>query len=398
MGLSFGGKSGTMSKEDLTKNVKQAESYLFGAINPGLAKGAVGDMLQGGPQVGSALQGIPGVLTYDQYGKPQPVGSNALPSLLPKFVDIGTFNTVFEKVDSGALSPSAKAMFDNFMSAATTSKIGGGGGGGIGGGGGLGGGSVDYTKPENIGKLTSDIIKSLPSEFQTFISNTLNASSPERTQQVMNEFEESLTARSLQHASGLSEDIMDSFSAQGLASSGSAIESMKEMGVAIATELNATIAAGKIQLLEQQLQAMSIGEELTNDLLTAGANEQAHLVALETQKMAANASIISSQIAAAASVQQTLIATQAQLEGQRLALLGTGFEALVNQSSAEEQARINSLIMPYNVMAGIMQGPLPVQNKSGTGIDLNGIISGAGSIIGGGMVAGAIGNAAKSTV
>ena len=386
MGDLFGGGGGTKSKEDITKNVKQASGYLGGSINPFLAKGAVGDLLQGQSPVGSNLQGIPGVLTFDQFGNPQPVGSNNLPSILPKMVDIGNFNTLFEKADSGSLSPTAQSLLTGF----TDTALGGTDYGklfgslGLGGGGG-GGGNVSATPPPNIGVLTSGIIKDLPPEFQDFISNTLDASSPERVGEILDDFDNAISSRMQQNAKMAGEDLLDVFAGEGQATSGAAKAELKSLALQAATEANAQIASGHLEILSQQIQAMQVGTELTNVLTSAGAAEQAHLVALQTAELQANAAISVANINARASTQQTLIAATAQLESNRMQLLGAGFEGLLGQSNAEEAARIDSLKMPYNILAGIQNQTLPTakQNSNAMGDILGGALAGTGALLGG---------------
>lgn len=439
MGLSFGGGSRTGTSRQATN----AGFMLLGGINPALAGQGGFDnetsnwMLNQDP-MGSILQGVPGVITYDQFGNPQPVGSNNLPTMLPSIGTIANYDTLFEKYDSGALSPSGANIFGAATGTATGNILDSpmgqylGGSvletdlgkylagtsfnlGGAGGGAGIKGGRVDYTAPANIGELASGILESLPPEFQTFVNNTLNASSPERTAAVMQEFEDALTARSMQNAEKLGTNIMDVYAAEGVGSSGYAVAAMKEMGLQIATELNSQIAAGKISLLEQQLQAMQIGEAMMNDFLSAGANEQANLVALENQKMAANASIIGAEIQAAASVQNTLtnalasleaqrmaslvslentrVAGLVGLEGQRMNMLGGIFDTLAGQSAAEEAQKTAAYTLPYELLLGV-QGQTTAKQKPQSGVDFGGLISagaslGSASIIGGALKAGA---------
>ena len=387
MGDLFGGGGGTKEKSDITKNVKQSSSQLLGSINPFLAKGAVGDLLKKQSPVGSNLQGIPDVLTFDQFGNPLPVGSNNLPSILPKMVDIGNFNTLFEKADSGSLSPTAQSLLSGFTDTALGGtdygklfgSLGLGGSGGSG-----GGGSVKATPPANIGVLTSNIIKDLPTEFQDFISNTLDASSPERVGEILDDFDTAISTRMQQNAKIAGEDLLDVFAGEGQATSGAAKAELKSLALQAATEANAQIAAGHLEILNQQIQAMQVGTELTNVLTSAGAAEQAHLVALQTAELQANAMISVASINARASTQQALVEATAYLEANRLDLLGTGFKGLLDQSSMEEAARIDSLRMPYDILAGIQNQQLPQKGQSaGIGSILGGALAGAGSLLGG---------------
>ena len=180
---------------------------------------------------------------------------------------------------------------------------------------------------------------------------------------------------------------MDTFASQGLGMSGAAMKSVQSLMLQATVEVNAQIAAGKLQILDQQIDAMQVGTQLSNALLSAGATEQSNLAALEASKMSANAQIIAAEISSATRLQETLIAAQTQLEGQRLSLLNSGFEALVGQSSAEEQARINSLTLPYELLLGHRQQGNTVRGGGGSGIDLNGALSAAGSIAGASILA-----------
>lgn len=386
MGLGGSSRTGT------SRQGTNAGFSLLSALNPQLASAGGFDnetqkFLAGlDTPVGSVLQGIPGVLTFDQFGKPQPVGSNNLPTLLPGISEIGNFNTLFEKADAGSLSPSAQQLFGSFLDTATGGTDFGKLFGGLGIGGGIGGGGgVSATPPPNIGVLTSQILEDLPDEFQTFISDTLDASSPERVAQNMQEFEERISARAQQNASIIGEDLLDVFGAQG-GTSGAAMAELKSLALQATVEANAQIAAGNIELLNQQIQAMQVGTNLVDVLTGLGAQEQAHLVSLELGELQANAAIQVAGINAQSNLQQTLISATAQLEAQRLNLLGQGFESLVNQSSAEESARISSLQLPYELLLGLQQQTTAKQ-KEGAGGLLGGIIGGLGSI-GGSLLSG----------
>ena len=382
--MSLGGSSRTGTSKQATA----AGFSLLGAINPQLAtSGGFSNpeqkFIAGLDQpVGSILQGVPGVITFDQFGNAQPVGSNNLPTLLPGISEIGNFNTIFEKADSGALSPSGQQMFDSFLGTATGGIDYGSLFGSLGIGGGIGGGGgVSATPPPNIGVLTSQILEDLPDEFQTFISDTLQASSPERVAQTMQEFEDAISARAQQNAGIIGEDLLDVFGAQG-GTSGAAMAELKSLALQATVEANAQIAAGHIEILNQQIQAMQVGTNLVNVLTSLGATEQANLVSLQVAELQANAQIQVANINAQTSLQQTLIGATADLERQRLALLGQGFETLAGQSSAEEAARIASLTLPYDILLGV-QGQQTQKTKDNSLLgDIVGGLIGAGGQIG----------------
>lgn len=385
MGLSFGGKERTGPSNQATA----AGAQILGAINPALITAGgfgsefpkyLGNLDQ---PIGSVLQGIPGVQTFDQFGNAQPVGSNNLPTLLPKISDIANYNTLTEKASAGTLDPTAQGLLDSFIGTATGGVDYGKlfGGLGIGGGGVGGGGGVSATPPPNIGVLTSNIIKDLPPEFQTFITNVLDSSSPERTQQVMDEFDTAISARMQQNVKMAGEDVLDVFAAEGQATSGSAKAELKSLALQAATEANAQIAAAHIQLLEQQIQAMQVGTQLTNVLTSAGAAEQGNLVALQTAELQANAAIQVAQINASADLQQSLIAATANLEAQRMGMLETGYKGLLGESAAEEVARIQGYTLPYELLMGTQKQQTATSSSPTEIGGVGGVLSGIGSII-----------------
>ncbi len=394
--------TGDSSRTGPTRQATNAGFGLLSALNPAVASMGGFDnatqkwMLDQAP-MGSILQGIPGVQTFDQFGNPLPVGSNTLPSMLPKITDIGNYDTLFEKVSGGKLDPASQSMYDLFMGSASTpytpqetdyGKLF--GSLGIGGGGVGGGGGVSATPPPNIGVLTSQILEDLPSEFQSFISNTLNASSPERVGDILTEFESAISARSQQNAAIMGEDLLDVFAANP-GTQGAAMAEMKSLALQATIEANSTIAAGRLEILNQQVQAMQVGTQLVNVLTGLGATEQANRVALQQAELQANASIQVASINAQARLQETLIAATVQLESQRLAsytalegarldLVGQGMGILSGESSAEEIARIESLKLPYNLLGGIQQQQSSKQKTNITGDILGGLIAAGGSI------------------
>lgn len=383
---------GSSSRTGTSRQATNAGFSLLGALNPATASmGGFSNetqkwMLDQDP-IGSILQGVPGVVTFDQFGNPQPVGGGSLPTLLPKITDIGNYDTLFEKADAGALSPTGQSLLDAFMGAATNpASIDYGklfGGLGIGGGGVGGGGGVSATPPPNIGVLTSQIVEDLPQEFQSFISNTLAASSPERVGEILTEFEDAISARAQQNAAIMGEDALGVFAAQG-GISGSAMAEMKSLALQAATEANAQIAAGRLEILNQQIQAMQVGTQLMDVMTGLGATEQANLVALQQAELQANASIQVAQIGASARLQETLIAATAQLEATRInaqtELLGLGFQGLLGESGMQETQMSNALKIPYDLLLGVQTQQTQKKKDSGVGDILGGLISAGGSI------------------
>lgn len=366
---------GSSSRTGTSRQATNAGFSLLGALNPATASmGGFDNETQkwmlGQDPIGSILQGVPGVITYDQFGNPQPVGGGDLPTLLPKITDIGNYDTLFEKADSGALSPSAQSFLDSFVGAATNPQaIDYGelfGGLGIGGGGVGGGGGVSATPPPNIGVLTSQIVEDLPDEFQSFISNTLAASSPERVGDILTEFEDAISARAQQNAAIMGEDTLGVFAAQG-GISGSAMAEMKSLALQSATEANAQIAAGRLEILNQQIQAMQVGTQLMNVMTGLGATEQANLVALQQAELSANASIQVAQIGAQARLQETLITATAQLEATRINaqtdLLGLGFKGMLGENEQENLFMSNALKIPYDLLLGVQSQTPTTRSK-----------------------------------
>lgn len=407
MGFSFGGSS---PRSGPTNQATASNFLTLGAINPQFAAPGSGFnnptsrflRQEGVPLFGSILQGVPGVQTFDSLGNPVAVGSNELPTLLPGISEIGRFDTVFEKFDQGNLSPSAAGLTDTFLTTAQnpvdpTAVFGdliSGVGSAFSGLGSVGQGldPIEAKPIENIGQLTTNIINDLPPEFQEFITNTLEAGSPERTQENLDKFEEAISARAQQNADIIGSDLLDVFGAQGLGTAGAAVEAMKSLALQVTVEANAQIAAGQLNILEQQLQALQIGENLTRTLTSAGATEQANRVALQNAelqakaaqnvaKINAQASLQSSLIAAQTSIQNNLIAQTAGLEQTRLGLLGQGFNTVTSQSSAEEQARINSLVFPFDLLNQVGSTTSSKGGDSGSGFDLSGLLQ-AGATLG----------------
>ena len=394
---------GSSSRTGTSRQATNAGFSLLGALNPATASmGGFSNETQkwmlGQDPIGSILQGVPGVITYDQFGNPQPVGGGDLPTLLPKITDIGNYDTVWEKSAAGSLPPGAQQMLDSFLGATTgpaptVDAIDYGelfGGLGIGGGGVGGGGGVSATPPPNIGVLTSQIVEDLPEEFQSFISNTLAASSPERVGEILTEFEDAISARAQQNAAIMGEDALGVFAAQG-GISGSAMAEMKSLALQAATEANAQIAAGRLEILNQQIQAMQVGSQLMDVLTSRGAQEQANLVALQQGELQANASIQVAQIGAQARLQETLIAATAQLEAQRIQsqtslqlgqmdLLGLGYQGLLGENEQENLFMSNALKIPFDILGGVQQQTTTKQKDSGVGDIFGGLIGAGGQI------------------
>jgi len=400
MGL-FGGGGGTDAKSDQTKNIKQSQSAIVGSIFPGLAKGALKDILDAsGTDWGSILEGIPGVGTMTAGGQYiAPSQSSGLPTFLPGYDVLSNYDTVFEKFDAGSLSPTGNSIMGSVLGmmggagAPDLSKFGsiGGGGGGMSFGGGAGG-DIEFNAPPNIGELTQGIYDSMPAPFREFTQRVLDSSDPASFEAELQNFEDKMTTKMMSDIDVAGESVLDVFAAQGLGVGGTAITALKEMAVRGVIETNAVIAAERMKSLEIYTDRLAIGNQIVQILLGAGAQEQANLVQGEVGRMQAEASVIGAQLAAQAQVQSAAMYAQANLQASlansavdlyriQAGLAETAFTGLLGESQQETAAEKTAQYFPYELLTGQSKNTPPTKNASG-GLDIGGILGGAGSLIG----------------
>jgi len=418
MGLSFGGSQ----YQGPTRQAKNAGFSLLGAVNPqmsGLGEfdNATASFMQDlGFPIGSIMQGIPGVVTFDQYGNPQPVGSNNLPTLLPSVPTLQNYDTLFEKADSGALSPTAKGILDNFLGMSqgggvddVLSYIEGvynSGGNGAGGGGLPGMAAPEFNAPPNIGELTSKILESMPPEFQEFTQNVLDSADPAKFEAELGNFEQKMTEKMFADIDASGEQLLDVFASDGLGVAGATMAVQKELAVRGVIETNAIIASERMKSLQIYTDRLNTGNNLMNILLNAGAQEQANLVAGEVARMNAAAQQEVAKLNASVALQQTAMQVQAQqqailanaavdLYGINAGLAQAAFGGLLGESQAENAQYTAGLMLPYEILFNVGQ-----QNSTKipqtTKLDFGGIIGAAGALGAAAMEAGpaAVGAAA----
>jgi hypothetical protein len=270
-------------------------------------------------------------------------------SLLPSISSLAQFDTVFEKADSNRLSPTANAIVGSALNAITqpissqsSQAI----------------NSILSTPapaklpdPPNIGELTTNIFNSLPSEFRAFTENILNDSTPEQIDAELDNLSQKLSEQAELDAETTGGRLLSVFSSQG-ATGGSAIQASKDLAVEITTRTNATIAQARVNALDTLVRAREQGVQILNSLLQAGANEQANIVRQRVAELESQTAIQVAKINASVSLQGQLN----QLKLGQLSLTGDLFNALVQQSTAEEEARINALGLPFNTLTALATG------------------------------------------
>lgn len=408
--FSFGGSSGGTK---LTDKAKTANDYLQGVIDPSLegkwlSPGAKAAQ-DAGVEFGGYYQGVPGVGTFTSDGRYIPPGSSErLPTYLPGYEQLSAYNTLWENYDQGNLSPSASQFMNSYSNILNGDVSQGGyfnevlkgGGLGVGGGGGGGGGvsaPPDFSNRQftvdNIGKLTGDIFYDLPAPFQQFTLNVLNSADPTQIESEIQHFTQAVASDSTMQAEILSRVGMDAMGAQGLGDSGTAVAAMTEIAVRTASAFNEKIAEGRLTLLDQTIKKMGIAQQLQNDLLDAGATEQANRVSFEVAKLQAEAQAYGAQVSAQAqvqsalaqanaSIQQQLIASSAMLEGKRLDLMGNEAQNMYAENTGVNAQNTAALLLPYNIFQG-QQGITKSQGADqGSGIGgFGSLLSGIGAIM-----------------
>lgn len=377
--FSFGGSSGGTK---LTDKAKTANDYLQGVIDPSLEgkwlSPGVKAAQDAGVEFGGYYQGVPGVGTFTSDGRYIPPGSSErLPTYLPGYEQLSAYNTLWENYDQGNLSPSAAQFmgsYGNILNGDVSqggyfNEVLKGGGLGVGGGGGGGGVSAppDFANRQftvdNIGKLTGDIFNDLPAPFQQFTLNVLNSADPAQIESEIQHFTQAVASDSTMQAEILSRVGMDAMGAQGLGDSGTAVAAMTEIAVRTASAFNEKIAEGRLTLLDQTIKKMGIAQQLQNDLLDAGATEQANRVSFEVAKLQAEAQAYGAQVSAQAqvqsalaqanaSIQQQLIASSAMLEGKRLDLMGNEANNMYAENDMTNKQNTAALMLPYNIFQG----------------------------------------------
>lgn len=401
MGL-FGGGGGTQ----LSKKAKGGGNAILGALMPGndtYDKYAWGDMFGDTPYA-SILEGLPGVITTDSQGNViQPGESSGLGTPLPSIASIADYGTLMEKFSDGQLDPTSQSMIENFMGFSTggndailgllgeVQAMSGGAGGGMGGGGGGGGISApEFNAPPNIGELTTEIIGSLPPDFQDFIGNVLDAADPASFQSELQNFEDKMTAKMLSDISQTSGDLNDVFASQGLAHvSGAATKVVAEAATRAILESNAIIANERIKGLEIYTSRLQTGNQMMQILLSAGATEHANLVSGEIARMEAQVAGEVAALQAQTALQQTAMQTHTQqmgiLAGAAVDMFGiqanmanSAFQGLLAENARAEADMNAGLMLPYDLLTSFNSQKV----QKGQGFDI-------GSLIGGGLAVGA---------
>jgi hypothetical protein len=354
-------------------------------------------------------------VTFDQYGNPQEVGSNNLPTLLPSVPTLQNYDTLFEKADSGALSPTAKGILDNFLGmsqgqgvedilSTIQSSFESGMPGGIGQLPGMA--APQFNAPPNIGKLTSQILADMPPEFREFTQNVLNAADPESFEQELANFEQKVTTKMFADIDAAGEQSLDVFASEGLGVAGAAMAVQKELALRGVIETNALVASERMKSLQIYTDRLNTGNNLMNILLSAGAQEQANLVAGEVARMNAaaqqevaklNASVALQQQAMALRGQQQAILANAAVDlyGINAGLAQAAFGGLLGESQAENAQSSAALMLPYQILFNVGQQN-SAKSTQPTTLDFGGIVGAAGALGAAAMEAGpaAVGAAA----
>lgn len=327
----------------------------------GISDGGGGRIPNPDGTLGSFLANNPGAaLTNTQSGG------------LPNIGQLGTFNTLFEKADAGLLSPTANAIIGTALSSITnpvsqesSSAI----------------NSILSTPvpqigslpdPPNIGELATNIFNSLPEEFRGFTENILNDSTPEAMDRELDNLAKTLSEQAELDAENTGGKLLSVFASQG-ATGGAALEASKELAIEITTRTNATIAQARVNALDTLVRAREQGIQIMNSLLQSGANEQANIVRQRVEELESQTAIQVAKIDAATRLQGQLT----QLQAAQFGLVGDLFNTLATQSTQEEQARINALGLPFDVLLGIATGGGNETKGGGTQFS-----AGAGDVVG----------------
>lgn len=316
------------------------------------------------------------------------IGDN---TLLPSIAEIGDFNTVFEKYSGGTLDPASSLVMDSVLANMT-----GGEGsvfaqvsGQLAGAGASAMGSlnpdlsgIEYIPPEDIGTYTSNIYNNLPDNFQVFIDNILSDATQSSIDAEIDNLANALVAEAELNLDNFGKQVMSAFAANGLATSGSAMEAMKQIAIEGAIQVNSQVAQARLGALEILQTNKQIASETIANLLEAGEAERAQDVQGQMMQIDALAKIQSTMLNVQGQIQSTLIGAQATLGAAQLDFISNTFGQLINQSTLEESARIDALNIPRQTLLALATG-LPTKSRSGDG---GGITSALGSV--GGAVAG----------
>lgn len=315
------------------------------------------------------------------------IGDN---TLLPSIAEIGDFNTVFEKYSSGTLDPSSSLVMDSVLANMTggTGSVFGQLSGQLSASGSAAMGNlnpdlsgIEYIPPEDIGTYTSNIYNNLPDNFQVFIDNVLSDATQSSIDAEINNLASALMAEAELNLDTLGGQVMSAFAANGLATSGSAMEAMKQIAIEGAIRVNSQVAQARLGALEILQQNKAFATQTISSLLEAGEAQRAQDVQGQMMQIDALAKIQTAVLNAQAQVQSQLIGAQAMLGAAQLDFISNTFGQLINQSTLEEQARIDALNIPRQTLLAIATG-FPTKSRNSGG----GISSALGSI--GGAVAG----------
>ena len=347
---------------------------------PGVATTSVG--FEEGNNKGIILPGqgnnvqLPGLSTGTSGPRQVNTGSNInTGTLLPSIRDIGTFNTLFEKVDAGILPESAQNIFNTAVNAISNpvgldlsgvqSQING-----------VQAGRVEET--EDIGTLTSEIFSNLPPQFQSFANNIFESSDPELIEAELDNLTNSLREEAELDAESLGNQLLSVFATNG-ATAGTAAAGVKAVATEIAIRNNSILAQARLSGLDSLLRARDTGVNLMQAFLNAGEREKAIQAQENIANLEAQTAIGVAKIQAA--VEQTRALASVQVA--QLGLTGNLFETIVNQSNAEENARIAALGLPFDILQSLATGAgSSTRTSPSFGANLN-PSSGLASLLGG---------------
>lgn len=411
MGFSFGG--GGKSKSKQTEQALLAQEALINAIFPGITEPTGGDITGtffeyvaplGGFQ--SSLAGLHGVTvppyiagTEQPQGQVQPVQTGGMPfgqglaQLLPKGTQTQTgtppqtgtgqqgfllpplglladYQTLFEKLNTGQLTPEEQTILNSLIGSVTQPiQLGGMTGAGAGG---VSAGSVKFGGVEDIGTITTRIMDNLPQPMQEFINNIFQDSSPEAIQQELENFSQAMLEEAQRNAQSTANQLLSRFASMGLGTSGTALEMMKQVAVETAINVNSLIAQSRLNMLDTLIRARDIGVRLVQVLGSLGAEEQKNLVAGKIAELNAQADIIQSQIMANAQIQSSLINAQADIIRSQLSLLGDVTGLIATERAREEEAKQKAVLTPYDILLQLATGTPPEHTQTaGSSFGLN---------------------------
>lgn len=308
-------------------------------------------------------------------------GATGGSSLLPSISEIGNFQTVFQKYDTGQLGASASdilgkavntvmnpvALDTSFLSNVMSQA-----------------GSVEnLPDPPSLGETTQRVYDDMPQEFRDFTSRILNASTEEAIMEEVDNVSQALTAQAASDAQSFGAQLMGVFASQGV-TGGAAQAGMRQIAIETATRTNAQIAQTRLAALDTMLKTRDQAIQTMQSLLAAGQADQAAIVNTRIANLEAQTAIQTAKIQAATQTQNALINAQVQLQAQQLGFLGDMVGQVANQSAMQEQARIDAYKMPYDVLLALATGggTYSKEKSNPLGSIIGGVASGVGSFLG----------------